>query len=136
MALGEYISVSSQRDSERVLLAKESRELQRMPGTELTELTAIYEAKGLSPQTAAQVAEELTAHDALAAHVEAELNIDPEDLANPVASRRGVGRLLHLGCGAAVNCHSAATGGVAGPSDVRRRPARPGAHRGGERPNR
>src|ERR1700739_2782436 len=88
MALGEYISVSSQRDSERVLLAKESRELQRMPGTELTELTAIYEAKGLSPQTAAQVAEELTAHDALAAHVEAELNIDPEDLANPWQAAR------------------------------------------------
>jgi VIT1/CCC1 family predicted Fe2+/Mn2+ transporter len=83
MALGEYVSVSSQRDSERALLAKESRELQRMPGPELAELTAIYEAKGLSPKTAAQVAEELTAHDALAAHVEAELHIDPEDLANP-----------------------------------------------------
>lgn len=83
MALGEYISVSSQRDSERALVAEESRELQRMPDTELAELIAIYEAKGLSAQTAAQVAEELTAHDALAAHVEAELNIDPEDLANP-----------------------------------------------------
>ena len=83
MALGEYISVSSQRDSERALLAKERRELTRMPDTELAELTAIYQAKGLSPQTAAQVAEELTAHDAFAAHVEAELNIDPEDLANP-----------------------------------------------------
>ena len=94
MALGEYISVSSQRDSERVLLAKESRELQRMPGTELTELTAIYEAKGLSPQTAAQVAEELTAHDALAAHVEAELNIDPEDLANPWQAARASARHL------------------------------------------
>ena len=83
MALGEYISVSSQRDSERALLTKERRELRQIPDTELAELTTIFEAKGLSPQTAAQVAEELTAHDAFAAHVDAELNIDPEDLANP-----------------------------------------------------
>jgi vacuolar iron transporter family protein len=83
MALGEYISVSSQRDSEQALLTKERRELRQIPDTELAELTVIFEAKGLSPQTAAQVAEELTAHDAFAAHVDAELNIDPEDLANP-----------------------------------------------------
>lgn len=83
MALGEYISVSSQRDSEQALLTKERHELRQIPDTELAELTAIFEAKGLSPQTAAQVAEELTAHDAFAAHVDAELNIDPEDLANP-----------------------------------------------------
>ncbi|MBV8347268.1 MAG: VIT family protein [Mycolicibacterium sp.] len=83
MALGEYISVSSQRDSETALMAKERRELRQMPGAELAELTALYEAKGLSPQTAAQAAKEMTAHDALGAHAEAELNIDPEDLANP-----------------------------------------------------
>ena len=83
MALGEYISVSSQRDSERALLKKERHELRHIPDTELAELTAIFEAKGLKPQTAAQVAEELTAHDAFAAHVDAELNIDPEALANP-----------------------------------------------------
>lgn len=83
MALGEYISVSSQRDSERTLLAKERGELHQMPDAELAELTAIFEAKGVSRQTAAQVAQELTAHDAFAAHVDAELNIDPEDLANP-----------------------------------------------------
>lgn len=83
MALGEYISVSSQRDSEQALLTKERHELRETPHTELAELTAIFEAKGLTPQTAAQVAEELTAHDAFAAHVDAELNIDPEDLANP-----------------------------------------------------
>jgi VIT1/CCC1 family predicted Fe2+/Mn2+ transporter len=83
MALGEYISVSSQRDSEQALLTKEHHELRRIPDTELAELTAIFETKGVSPQTAAQVAEELTAHDAFAAHVDAELNIDPEDLANP-----------------------------------------------------
>lgn len=83
MALGEYISVSSQRDSEQAMLTKERHELRHMPDTELAELTAIFEAKGVSPQTAAQVAEELTAHDAFAAHVDAELKIDPEDLANP-----------------------------------------------------
>lgn len=83
MALGEYISVSSQRDSECALVAKERRELHQMPDAELAELAAIYEAKGVSPQTAAQVARELTTYDALAAHADAELNIDPEDLANP-----------------------------------------------------
>jgi VIT1/CCC1 family predicted Fe2+/Mn2+ transporter len=83
MALGEYVSVSSQRDSESALVAKERRELHEMPDAELAELTAIYEAKGVSPQTAAQVARELTKYDALAAHADAELKIDPKDLANP-----------------------------------------------------
>ncbi len=84
MALGEYVSVSTQRDSETAQLAQERRELAATPEHELAELTAIYEAKGLSASTARTVAEELTAHDALAAHVDAELNIDPDDLANPV----------------------------------------------------
>ena len=86
MALGEYVSVSSQRDSERALLAKERAELEMDPQTELHELAAIYEAKGLSAVTAQQVAEELTAHDAFAAHVEAELHIDPDELTNPWAA--------------------------------------------------
>jgi VIT1/CCC1 family predicted Fe2+/Mn2+ transporter len=83
MALGEFISVSSQRDSETALLAVERGELRDLPGAELAELTAIYQARGLSPETAAQVARELTAHDALTAHAHAELNINPEELANP-----------------------------------------------------
>lgn len=83
MALGEYVSVSSQRDSESGLLAKERLELHEEPDDELAELIALYEAKGLSQRTAAQVAEELTAHDALQAHLDAELKIDAEDLANP-----------------------------------------------------
>lgn len=83
MALGEYVSVSSQRDSERALLAKERHELRDTPESELAELTAIYEAKGLRPRTAAQVARELTEHDAFAAHAEAELKINPTDLTNP-----------------------------------------------------
>ena len=83
MALGEYVSVSSQRDSETALVATERRELRQMPTAELDELIALYEGKGLTPQTAAQVAQELTAHDALAAHLDAELHLDPADLANP-----------------------------------------------------
>ena len=84
MALGEYVSVSSQRDSETAQLAQERRELATTPDRELAELAAIYAAKGLSAGTARQVAVELTAHDALAAHSDAELHLDPEDLANPV----------------------------------------------------
>lgn len=83
MALGEYVSVSSQRDSEHALMAQERRELHESPEEELAELTALYRAKGLSPATARQVAEELTEHDALGAHLDAELGIDPDDLANP-----------------------------------------------------
>jgi VIT1/CCC1 family predicted Fe2+/Mn2+ transporter len=80
---GEYVSVASRRDSEKSLLARDRRELREMPAAELDELAAIYQAKGVSPRTAAQVAAELTAHDALAAHVDAELRLDPDDLANP-----------------------------------------------------
>lgn len=83
MALGEYVSVSSQRDSERALIAKETRELAEMPEQELDELTQLYRARGLSEQTARTVAEELTAHDALAAHLEVELHIAADDLVNP-----------------------------------------------------
>ncbi len=83
MALGEFVSVSSQRDSEKAQLAIERNELRHIPDAELAELAAIYQGRGLSAETAAQVAKELTAHDALTAHAHAELNIDPEDLANP-----------------------------------------------------
>lgn len=86
MALGEYVSVSSQRDAERDLIAKETRELAEDPEIELAELASIYRAKGLSEQTAAQVAKELTEHDALGAHLDAELHLDPDDLTNPVAA--------------------------------------------------
>ncbi|WP_295014571.1 VIT family protein [uncultured Microbacterium sp.] len=83
MALGEYVSVSSQRDSEHALIAKEREELRTMPEAELAELTALYRSRGLTPETAQRVAEELTAHDALAAHLEVELGIDQDDLVNP-----------------------------------------------------
>jgi len=83
MALGEYVSVSTQRDSENALLAKEERELRDEPDEEFQELVAIYQAKGLQPDTARQVATELTAHDVLAAHLDAELHLDPGSIANP-----------------------------------------------------
>ncbi len=80
MAVGEFVSVSSQRDTEKALLAKERYELENFPKEELEELTKIYERKGLGRATAETVARELTEHDAFAAHVEAELGIDPNDL--------------------------------------------------------
>ncbi|MCD2104609.1 VIT family protein [Rhodococcus erythropolis] len=86
MALGEYVSVSTQRDTERALLEKERRELEQTPGAELDELTAMYQASGLSEETAHKVAEELTAHDAFAAHVDIELGIDPDALTNPISA--------------------------------------------------
>ncbi|MFG1644108.1 VIT family protein [Amycolatopsis sp. NPDC049252] len=83
MALGEYVSVSSQRDSERMLLKRERAELEQFPDEEYEELVGLYREKGLSEQTARTVANELTANDAFAAHVDAELGIDPDALTNP-----------------------------------------------------
>ena len=83
MALGEYVSVSSQRDSQHALIAKERLELTTMPDEELLELAAMYEAKGLSAVTATMVAQELTAHDALTAHLEVELGITEADVVSP-----------------------------------------------------
>lgn len=83
MAVGEYISVSTQRDTEKALLDKERNELENLPEAELRELTMIYEKKGLSKDTAKKVALELTAHDVFAAHVHAELGLNPEELTNP-----------------------------------------------------
>lgn len=83
MAVGEYVSVSTQRDTEKALLEKERIELETVPEQELEELVTIYEKKGLSNSTARIVAVELTARDAFAAHVDAELGIDPNDLTNP-----------------------------------------------------
>jgi VIT1/CCC1 family predicted Fe2+/Mn2+ transporter len=83
MALGEYVSVSTQRDAERALVHKERRELAEMPEAELHELRTLLHRKGLSRETAAVAAEELTAHDALASHLDIELGIDAQELANP-----------------------------------------------------
>jgi VIT1/CCC1 family predicted Fe2+/Mn2+ transporter len=84
MALGEYVSVSSQRDSEKADIAKERWELETMPEHELEELTAIFMEKGISPALARDVAEELTAKDALAIHLAEELGITEVSTARPV----------------------------------------------------
>jgi len=84
MAIGEYVSVSSQRDSERADIAIEERSLAANPEAELQELTHIYIERGLTPDLARQVAEQLHDHNAVAAHARDELGIDHEDLANPI----------------------------------------------------
>ena len=83
MAAGEYVSVSTQRDTEQALLEKERIELRDMPEEELEELTGMYQSKGLPRQLAEQVAQHLTEHDALGAHAEVELGINPDELTNP-----------------------------------------------------
>ncbi|PYC74019.1 hypothetical protein C7C46_24740 [Streptomyces tateyamensis] len=83
MASGEYVSVSTQRDSERAALAQERRELAEQPEAELDELTDLLAARGLTTAVAREVAEQLTARDALAAHAQVELGIDPAQIVNP-----------------------------------------------------
>lgn len=84
MAAGEYVSVSSQRDSERADIKDEMRSLENNPNEELAELTAIYELRGLKPKLAREVAEQLHAHDAISAHLRDEIGIDGEALSNPM----------------------------------------------------
>ena len=83
MGTGEYVSVSTQRDSEKSLLSLEARELKQMPETEERELAQMYVDKGLTPETADRVARELTENDALRAHADIEFGIDPDNLTNP-----------------------------------------------------
>jgi len=84
MAAGEYVSVSSQADTENADLARERHELATMPEAELRELAGIYEARGLTPALAMQVAEQLTAHDALGAHARDELGLSEITAARPL----------------------------------------------------
>ena len=84
MAAGEYVSVSSQADTEQADLARERAELAADQSSELAELTAIYVGRGLAPSLARQVAEQFTAHDALAAHARDELGIIESLSARPV----------------------------------------------------
>lgn len=97
MAVGEYVSVSSQSDSEKAQIDIEKYELKNFPEEELKELGKIYEQKGLSKQTAKQVAKELTAHNALHAHLEAELKIDPHDLTSPMQAALASGAAFTAG---------------------------------------
>ncbi|MET7455565.1 VIT family protein [Streptomyces sp. NPDC005574] len=83
MAAGEYVSVSTQRDSERAALALEKRELREQPEAELEELTELLQERGLSRDVALEAAVQLTERDALRAHARVELGIDPVELTNP-----------------------------------------------------
>lgn len=103
MAAGEYVSVQSQADTESADIAKETRELAEEPEHELQELTHIYVKRGLTPELAAQVARQLTAHDALGAHKRDELGITDALSARPLqaamasAAAFAVGSLLPIG---------------------------------------
>ncbi|MDD9923575.1 MAG: VIT family protein [Boseongicola sp.] len=84
MAAGEYVSVSSQSDTERADIAREAHALQTQPEEELIELAQIYQEKGLTEATAMTVAKELTEHDALGAHVRDELGLSDIHTARPL----------------------------------------------------
>lgn len=102
MAAGEYVSVHSQADTEAADLARETAELRADAGAELNELTAIYTGRGVAPALAREVAQQLTAHDALAAHARDELGISEALVAKPLqaaassAASFAIGALLPL----------------------------------------
>jgi vacuolar iron transporter family protein len=97
MAAGEYVSVSSQTDLERADIAREKQELEEMPEEELQILAEIYERRGLKKETALLVAQELTAHDVLGAHVRDELGITEVSQANPLQAALASGAAFSVG---------------------------------------
>ena len=100
MGTGEYVSVSTQRDSEQALLRTEERELREDPEDELAELAGLYVERGLDDDLALEVARQLSAKDALAAHAEVELGIDPDELTSPW--RAALASMLSFTVGAAL----------------------------------
>lgn len=116
MAAGEYVSVSSQRDSEKADIAIERNSLDENPEKELAELAWIYEQRGLDKRLAAKVAEQLHDHDAVAAHARDELGIDHEALAKPVQAALASAVAFSLGAAIpiiAAVVSSSSTGGWA-----------------------
>ncbi|WFB62270.1 VIT family protein [Sphingobacterium sp. WM] len=97
MAAGEYVSVSSQTDIEKADIKREKKELDEMPELELQMLAKIYEERGLKKETAMLVAKEMTAHDALAAHVRDELGITDINQANPIQAALASGAAFTAG---------------------------------------
>lgn len=106
MAAGEYVSVSSQSDTERADLAKEAHALKTMPEEELEELANIYRARGVKPDTAREVAEQLMAEDALQAHARDELGISEVVTARPIQA--AVSSAASFSAGAALPLAAAA----------------------------
>jgi VIT1/CCC1 family predicted Fe2+/Mn2+ transporter len=86
MAVGEYVSVSTQRDLEQTELAREKIELARDPEGQLVVLARLFEQRGVAPAVAAEVAKEMSAKDALSVHARAELGLDPDNVTNPWAA--------------------------------------------------
>nr|WP_321409957.1 VIT family protein [uncultured Carboxylicivirga sp.] len=97
MAAGEYVSVSSQTDIEQADIKREAQELKDYPENELEILAQIYERRGLKPETAKQVAQELTEYDALGAHVRDELGINEITQANPIQAALASGAAFTAG---------------------------------------
>lgn len=97
MAAGEYVSVSSQTDTEKADIKREEEELQTMPEVELDILAQIYERRGLKKETALQVAKELTEADALGAHIRDELGINEISKANPIQAAIASGAAFTAG---------------------------------------
>jgi VIT1/CCC1 family predicted Fe2+/Mn2+ transporter len=97
MAAGEYVSVSSQTDTEKADIEREKQELEEMPEEELNILAQIYEQRGLKKETAMQVAIELTEKDALAAHIRDELGINEISQANPIQAAIASGAAFSVG---------------------------------------
>ncbi|MDY3538238.1 VIT family protein [Riemerella anatipestifer] len=97
MAAGEYVSVSSQTDTEKADIAREIKELEENPELELQILAQIYEKRGLKKDTALQVAKELTEADALAAHIRDELGINEISQANPIQAALASGAAFTVG---------------------------------------
>jgi VIT1/CCC1 family predicted Fe2+/Mn2+ transporter len=97
MAAGEYVSVSSQADTERAALATERDELEKFPRSEEAELTGIYVRRGLDVSLARQVARQLMAHDALGAHARDELGLSDDLAANPLQAASASGASFAVG---------------------------------------
>lgn len=97
MAAGEYVSVSSQTDVEKADIVREKQELAEMPEIELVLLAKIYEKRGLQKETALTVAKELTAHDALGAHIRDELGINEISQAKPIQAAMASGAAFSVG---------------------------------------
>jgi VIT1/CCC1 family predicted Fe2+/Mn2+ transporter len=100
MAVGEYVSVSTQRDTERAFIDREKELLASDPKSQLEDLASFYEQKGVSKKTALQFARELSANDPVKAHLEAELKLDEEDLTNPLTA--GIASFFSFGLGALI----------------------------------
>lgn len=113
MGVGEYISVSTQRDTEKAYIEKEKKRIKSNPEGQIEELAEIYQSKGLSAATARKVAEEFSAQDPIKAHLEAELGLSEEHLTNPMHA--AYSSLLAFICGALVPLVSS----IVAPNNIR-----------------